>query len=324
MIMHKSKILFLDSVHPCLKEFLEESGYYCDVETEISKKGIMQIINSYSGIVIRSRISLDREILEKADNLQFIARSGSGMENIDMEFASKQNILCLNAPEGNRDAVAEHAIGMLLTLFNKIIQGDRNVRNGNWSRENNRGIELNGKTVGIIGYGNTGSSLAKKLKGFNVSILAHDKYKSGFGSNEISECSLSDICDNADIISLHLPYTEETERFINHEFINACSRSFFLVNTSRGRIIDTEAVIEALNCQKISGACLDVLEYEGLSFESLSGKKKSATFKELTSMNNVILTPHVAGWTNESYQKLSSVLAKKISLAISEGKIKRP
>lgn len=312
------KILFLDTVHPCLQKELETLGYKCDLKISESRKKIETIIHEYFGIVIRSRIALDKKILSLAKNLKFIARSGSGMENIDLNFAEKKGILCINSPEGNRDAVAEHALGMLLSLFNKITIADNEIRNGKWNREKNRGIELGGKTIGIIGFGNTGKAFTKRLKGFDVRILIYDiiPFPTIPKRKGVSLATMDEIFEQSDILSLHIPLTEKTKYLVNDSFIKKFKKNIFLINTSRGPIVKTDDLVKNLKSGKILGACLDVIEYEENSFETFRGEaRRIKSFEYLKKSENVILTPHVAGWTVESYRKLSQVLADKIKRA---------
>jgi len=234
------------------------------------------------------------------------------MENIDVEFALQKGLKCYNSPEGNRDAVAEHAIGMLLTLFNNLCRANYEAKQGIWNREKNRGIEIAGKTVGIIGYGFMGEAFAERLKGFNCNIIAYDKYKSGFGNNFVKESSLREIFKNTDILSIHLPQSAETEHFVNKDFINQFSKPIYFINTARGKNVNTQHLVDALKAEKILGACLDVLEYEEVSFENLNKNTLPEAFQYLAESEKVILSPHIAGWTIESYIKLSSFLADKI------------
>ena len=306
------KVIFIDSVHPILKERLEGLGFQCDWMVDLKPTEIEQIIGNYEGAVIRSKFKFDAEMLEKASQLKWIARSGAGMENIDLVTAKKLNIQCFNSPEGNRDAVAEHCIGLLLSLFNHLSRGDQEVRQGLWLREKNRGVELKGKTVGLIGFGFMGQALAQRLQGFGVTILAHDKYKKGFGTDEVKEVSLSELQANSDVISIHLPYTEETHYYVDEQFIANCKKPFYLINTARGKSLKTSALVSGLASKKVLGACLDVSEFESLSFENLNKEDLPQAFQDLIASDKVILSPHVAGWTVESYEKLSSFLADKI------------
>ncbi len=310
--MKKRKVLFIDSVHPILARELEKSGYQCDHFPEFGRDELIGIIDEYTGVIIRSKIRLDREFLEHADNLRFIGRAGSGMENIDIEYAAGRGIVCLNAPEGNRDAVGEQAIGMILSLFNHLKKADAEVREGRWLREENRGSEISGKTIGIIGYGNTGSAFAKKLCGFDVEVLAYDKYKRNYGDAYISECDMQTLFDHCDLVSLHVPLTDETRYMVDEDFISRFKKDFYLVNTSRGKVVRTSDLVRALQSGKILGACLDVLEYEGLSYEQLQTDVLAEDFRLLASMDNVILSPHVAGWTHESHYKIATTLLDKI------------
>ena len=306
------QVLFLDTVHPVLAGRLEAAGYRCHYDYTSNYQEVCAKLQAYSGIVIRSRLPIDAELIAAGGSLEFIARSGSGLENIDLEAAAKKGIRVISSPEGNRDAVAEHALGMLLMLFNKLSKAHAEVRQGIWDREGNRGLELAGKTVGIIGYGQTGAAFAKRLQGFRCRIMAYDKYKKGFGSELIAETSLAELQTQADIISIHLPLSAETDYFVDRRFIDACAKPFYLLNTARGRHVNTADLVDALEKGKIRGACLDVLEYEKKSLENLDAENLPAAFSKLLAHPGVILTPHVAGWTVESYVKLSEVLADKI------------
>jgi len=306
------KVLFIDSVHPVLQKRLEENGFDCHLAYSLSRQEVLDCIDQYFGVVIRSRIKIDQEILSSATNLKFIARSGAGMENIDVDLAEKKNIACFNAPEGNRDAVGEHAIGMLLSLFNNLKRGDEEVRKGIWRREENRGVELGGKTVGIIGFGNNGKAFAQKLSGFGCSVLAYDKYAQPEESSIASPASLEQIWKNADVVSFHVPLTEETHYYFDETFLANCQKPIYLVNMARGKCVNTKALVDGLRSGKVLGACLDVLEYEKFSFEQLQSEDLPETFRELINSEKVILSPHVAGWTHESHKRLSMVLADKI------------
>jgi D-3-phosphoglycerate dehydrogenase len=305
-------VLFLDEVHEILAKRLTDSGHTCIHAEEKSLEECLQLIKTVDGVVIRSRFPMDETFLKNADQLKFIARSGAGMENIDVPYCEKRGIILYNSPEGNRNAVAEHALGMLLSLMNKLNSADQEVRKGKWDREGNRGIELDGKTVGIIGYGNNGKAFAKKLRGFDVNVLAYDKYKQSFGSDFVKECTLEAILDQADVISFHIPQNKETLFFANEEFFSKIAKPIFLLNLSRGKIVETEALVKAIENGKVLGAGLDVLEYEKASFESFFEQELPLPFQYLLNSPKVILTPHVGGWTNESYFKLSNVLADKI------------
>jgi D-3-phosphoglycerate dehydrogenase len=305
------KILFIDTAHPFLWNTLNEKGYECIYNENINKENIDLYIGEVEGIVIRSKIKLTASVISKATNLKFIARVGAGMENIDYDFAKKKGIICFNAPEGNRNAVAEQALGMLLSLFNNLNRADSEVRKGIWKREENRGTELCGKTVGIIGYGNTGSTFAKRLSGFDIRLLVYDPYLKNFGNEFVIESDLEQIFEKSDVISLHVPLNEETDYLVNKEFINNFKKPFYLINTSRGRCVNTNDLVDGLKTGKVLGACLDVLEYEGISFENM--ENNSASFQYLVNNENVILSPHIAGWTHESNLKMAEILVKKIS-----------
>ncbi len=305
------KILHLDSNHPLLLNQLNELGFTNDEDYASSKDEIESKINTYDGIIIRSRFTIDKQFLDKATNLKFIGRVGAGLENIDCNYATKKEVHLISAPEGNRNAVGEHALGMLLSLFNKLNKADNEVRNGKWLREQNRGIELDGKTVGIIGYGNMGKSFAKKLKGFDVDVLCYD-IQSNVGDKNCKQVSLKEIQENADVLSLHTPQTSLTTNMINTTFINQFKKPFWLLNTARGKSVVTKDLVEALQKGKILGAGLDVLEYEKASFENLFTTEMPKAFKYLIQSENVILSPHVAGWTVESNQKLAQTIVDKI------------
>jgi D-3-phosphoglycerate dehydrogenase len=306
------KVVFLDTVHKILVERLTAAGYSCLDASGLSKQECLEMLTDAHGIVIRSRFTMNEEFLKDAGKLKFIARSGAGMENIDEAYCTKRGITLYNAPEGNRNAVGEHALGMLLSLMNKLHTADREVRSGKWNREGNRGVELDGKTIGIIGYGNNGSAFAKKLRGFDVSCLAYDKYKNGFGDPFVTETTLENLLAQADVISFHIPQNDETSWMFNQEFVDRLSKPIWLLNLSRGKIVETKAVVAGLKSGKILGAGLDVLEYERSSFESFFEQKLPADFQYLLESDQVLLSPHVGGWTNESYFKLSDVLADKI------------
>ncbi len=305
-------ILFLDSNHPILHRTLEEAGHTCDLQYNWTLEEITGRIHLYDGIVIRSRIKITKELIDKATQLKFIARAGAGMENIDTIYAESKGIHCLHAPEGNRDAVAEHALGMLLALFNNLCRANKEVREAKWIREGNRGIELMGKTVGIIGYGNMGSAFAARLTGFSVKVLAYDKYKQGFGNKMIQETTMAHIFDEADIVSLHTPLTPETQYLINDAFIQRFKKNIYIINTARGKSLHTTDLVTNLKTGKVLGACLDVLEYEMTSFERLETTAVPEAFQFLIQSEKVMLSPHIAGWTKESNEKVAQVLAKKI------------
>lgn len=307
--MANNKVLFIDTAHPELEKQLNIQGFICDFYPKYTREDYMKIADQFVGIIIRSKIKLDRDFLQYCTNLKFVGRVGAGMENIDLNAAKELQITCLNAPEGNRDAVAEQAVAMILNLFNRLLIADNEVRNGIWIREGNRGVELGGKTVGIIGYGNTGGAFAKKLSGFNVNVLAYDKYKTGFSDDYVTESSMEDIFCKSDILSLHIPFTEETKHLVNRRYIEKFEKNIYVVNTSRGKILNTRDLVDMLESGKVVGACLDVLEYEGLSFENVVLPEE---FRMITKLKNVVLSPHIAGWTHESNIKMALTIAKKV------------
>jgi D-3-phosphoglycerate dehydrogenase len=306
------RVLFIDTVHPILEEKLTKSGYECTDATDWNHDKIAKQIHQYQGVVIRSKFTINKAFLDQAASLEFIARSGSGLENIDLQEAKNHNVEVFNSPEGNRNAVGEHALGMLLMLFNKLKQGDDEVRLGQWNRERNRGIELDGLTIGLIGYGNTGQMFAKKLRGFDVKVLAYDKYEPNFPNDWAKSVSLIDIQEKADVISFHVPETDETRFMLNDDFVAQCIKPFFLINTSRGKVVETSALVKSMKSGKIKGACLDVLEYETKSFSNFTESELPEEFQYLAKSENTVLSPHVAGWTNESHVKLSSFLYAKV------------
>jgi len=312
------KILHIDSNHHLLLEQLNKLGCTNDLDYTSSKSEIEQKILLYDGIIIRSRFLIDKIFLDKASNLKFIARVGAGLENIDCNYATKKGVSLISAPEGNRNAVGEHTLGMLLSLFNKLNKADREVKSGKWFREENRGIEIDGKTIGIIGYGNMGKSFAKKLKGFDVDVLCYD-IKPTIGDENCRQVSLNELQQKADVLSLHTPQTIVTTNMINADFINQFKKPFWLINTARGKSVVTKDLVASLENGKILGAGLDVLEYEKSSFENLfknnvtsSGIEMPVAFQHLIQSKNVLLSPHVAGWTVESNQKLAQTIVDKI------------
>ena len=306
------KIIHLDKNHPLLLNQLNELGFTNDEDYTSSKEEIETKIHLYDGFIIRSRFSINKAFLDKATNLKFIGRVGAGLENIDCDYAATKNIELIAAPEGNRNAVGEHSLAMLLSLFNKLNKADKEVRTGTWLREENRGIELDGKTVGLIGYGNMGKSFAKKLRGFDVTVLCYD-IKLGVSDENCKQVSLLELQEKVDVLSLHTPQTELTKNMINTNFINGFKKNFWLINTARGTSVVTKDLVESLKSGKIIGAGLDVLEYEKSSFENLfSDDKMPEAFKYLINSENVILSPHVAGWTIESKEKLAQTIVDKV------------
>lgn len=306
------KILHLDSNHPLLISQLNDLDFINDEDYTSSKEEIEAKIHLYDGFIIRSRFSVDAQFLEKAINLKFIGRVGAGLENIDCIYAESKEITLISAPEGNSNAVGEHALAMLLSLFNKLNKADKEVRNGQWLREENRGIELDGKTVGLIGYGNMGKSFAKKLRGFNVEVLCYD-LKPNVSDKNCKQVSLEELQQKVDVLSLHTPQTALTINMVSVDFINNFKKNFWLINTARGNSIVTTDLVVALKSGKILGAGLDVLEYEKASFENLFLKNKMPeAFEYLIHSNNVLLSPHIAGWTVESNEKLAQTIVDKI------------
>ncbi|WLD24053.1 2-hydroxyacid dehydrogenase [Flavobacterium dauae] len=305
-------ILHLDTNHPLLINQLQQIGFKNDEDYTSSKEEIEQKIALYDGIIIRSRFKIDRSFLDAATNLKFIGRVGAGLENIDCEYAETKGIQLIAAPEGNRTAVAEHALGMLLNLMNKLSYVDREVRQGVWKREENRGIEIEGKTVGIIGYGTMGKAFAQRLKGFDCNVICYD-IKPNVGNENAVQVSLQELQKQTDILSLHTPQTPETYHLINKQLINGFEKPFWFINTARGKSVNTNDLVEALKSGKIKGAGLDVLEYEKSSFENMfSDNELPKAFKYLITADNVLLSPHIAGWTLESKEKLAQIIVDKI------------
>jgi D-3-phosphoglycerate dehydrogenase len=306
------KILHLDTNHPILIEQLNSLGFTNDEDYTSSKAEIIAKIHLYDGLIIRSRFSIDASFLEKAKNLKFIGRVGAGLENIDCSYAKNNGITLIAAPEGNRNAVGEHCLGMLLSLFNKLNKANGEIKKGQWLREENRGVELDGKTVGVIGYGNMGKSFAKKLRGFNVEVLCYD-LKPNVSDDCCKQVSLREFQQKVDVLSLHTPQTELTRNMVNTNFIQSFKKNFWLLNTARGTSVVTKDLVIALKSGKILGAGLDVLEYEKASFENLfTNDKIPKAFQYLINSNNVLLSPHVAGWTFESKEKLAQTIVDKI------------
>jgi D-3-phosphoglycerate dehydrogenase len=303
------KVVFIDVVHPILWQRLAQHDYECIDATAADYSACQLLCKDAVGIVIRSRFRMDEAFLKNAEKLEFIARSGAGMENIDEAYCDARNIKLFNAPEGNRNAVAEHALGMLLNLFRNINKGDQEVRQGIWDREGNRGLELDEKTIGIFGYGNNGAAFAKKLSGFDVRILAYDKYKTVRSLGQVEAADMQTIFDEADVVSFHVPQTEETIAWANKSFFEQFKKPIFLLNMARGKIVVTQDLLNAIEEGKVLGACLDVLEFESASFTAI---EKNETLQRLLQHNKVLLSPHIAGWTHESYFLLSDVLADKI------------
>ncbi|WP_343612349.1 2-hydroxyacid dehydrogenase [Chryseobacterium oranimense] len=303
------KILLLDKNHPLITEQLLAKNFVLEEDFTSSYDEMCQKIQNYDGVIIRSRIPLDKNFLEKGKNLKFIARVGAGMENIDIPVAEKLGIQLINSPEGNRDSVAEHVVGMLLILMNRLFIASQEVKNGIWLREENRGDELLGKTVGLIGYGNMGKATAKRLSGFGCKVVFHDILP-GLADEYASQVSLDELKQSADILSLHIPLTPETHYLIDEKFISDMKKDFYFVNTARGKNVETKYLVEALKYGKVKGACLDVLEYEKSSFENLETENED--LKYLLESDKAIVTPHIAGWTHQSKEKLAQVIVDKI------------
>ncbi|WP_428659372.1 2-hydroxyacid dehydrogenase [Runella sp.] len=314
------KILIVDEMHPSLFPMLDRAGLEYRYEPAFKRSHILSHIGDYEGLIIRSKTAVDEEMLQLAPRLRFVARAGAGLDLIDLEAVHQQNIQVFAANEGNRDAVAEHVVGMLLGLFANIIKADREVRQGIWNREGNRGIELMGKTVGLVGYGFNGSATARRLSGFGCRVLAYDKYLINYGDEYAQESSMEEIMAEADVISLHVPLTPETKLMVNDDFIANVARPFFLLNIARGEIVQLEAVVKGLESGKLRGACLDVLENEKLATLTPEQQK---SFDYLRTSPRVILTPHVAGWTQESYAKINEALVKQIIASLKADKIER-
>lgn len=304
------KILIIDDVHELLTNGLTGLGFDVLYKPEATRSDLLHVIPDVDGLVVRTKTLIDTEVITAAKKLKFIARAGAGLDNINEDLATQNNIAVFNAGEANSDAVGEHTLGTLLSLLAKINKADTEVRNGIWNREDNRGEELSGKTVAIIGYGNTGKAVAKKLSGFNVRVLAYDKYLTGFTTDWVQESSMKQIFAEADVLTLHVPLTTETKGLIDKNYLELFSKPIYLLNMCRGEVVNTSDLITAMDAGKVKGCALDVLENEKL--KTMSEKEKN-WMAYLTSSNRTVLTPHVAGWTTESYRKISAVLLKKIS-----------
>ena len=309
MLSPIKNILIVDDIHPVFMERATALGYQCDYQPNIKPSEALEIINNYTGLVIRSKFKLDKQYIDAGKHLSFVCRAGAGMDNIDEEYAAEKNLTLINAPEGNADAVGEHAVGLLLSLMNNFRIADAQIRSGSWQREANRGFELKGKTIGIIGYGFMGHSFARKLSGFEVNVIAYDKYKTGFSDQYTREVSMEEIVKHSDVLSLHIPLTAETTGLVNEEYLFHFKKPIFLINTSRGKAVNIRAILNGIKAGKILGAGLDVLETE-----KFPGLAEQEWFDELRLSGKVLLTPHVAGWTFDSYRKISEVMAEKLAL----------
>jgi D-3-phosphoglycerate dehydrogenase len=306
------KILLLNPSHPILKKKLTKAGFICHENFTDTKAQIEEIVQEYDGIILRSRINIDKTIIDNGKRLKFVAREGVGVEHIAVEYAEKQGISVITSPEGSRDTVGEHALGMLLALLNNLVRADVQIRKGKWEREANRGIEIKGKTVGILGYGNMGQSFAKKISGFEAKVIAYDKFKKDYGDEFAEEVSLEKLFAEADILSIHIPYQEGNYHFVNGDFLANFKKDIFIVNTARGLVLNTADLVDKMKSGQVRGAALDVLEYEEQSFDSWNFEDLPAPFHYLVEAENVVLAPHIAGWSFESKEGHARVLAEKI------------
>lgn len=306
------RILFADSNHPVLHETLQQAGFGCDLFWDKPAQELQALLPNYAMVVIRSKFKITAELIDRCPHLACIARIGAGMENIDVAHAEARGIRCLCVPEGNRDAVGEHALGMLLMLLNNLKKADREVREGIWLRAENRGHEIKGKTLGIIGYGHMGSAFAEKISGLGCKILAYDKYKKGFSNSLVQEATMEDLFEQVDLLSLHVPLTDETRYLVNRHFLKQFKKPIYLINTARGKCLQTTDLLDAIDDGRVLGACLDVLEFESVSFETMEAADVPEALKRLRLSEKVILSPHIAGWTHESNYKMSAMMAEKI------------
>ncbi|WP_339605778.1 NAD(P)-dependent oxidoreductase [uncultured Roseivirga sp.] len=306
----QKRFLIVDDMHQSICVLLAEAGIEAHYEPHISRPELLKIIKNYEGLLIRSKTDVDRELIDAATNLEVIGRAGAGLDKIDVQYVESKGIEILNAPEGNRDALAEHAMGLLLSMLNNIVKADAEVRNWIWDREGNRGDELSDKTIGIIGYGYMGQAFVQRLRAFDCRVLVYDKYKKGFGTKNVEEVSLAKLYDKADILSLHVPLNEETRAWIDKEFIMNFRKDIYLLNTARGEILPTKDLLELLDSGKVKGAALDVLDKE--KFDKLTEEERNQ-FIDLFSRKNIVFSPHVGGWTFASYKRINEVLVGKIA-----------
>lgn len=307
------KILIADRTHPILNEKLEAAGHTCTILGNCTYDSLLAAVQDYDALVVRSKVIIDSHFLDLARHLRCIGRVGAGMETIDVVHAEQLGIHCLNSPEGNRDAVGEHAVGLLLALFDHIAKADKEVREGLWQREANRGLEIKGRTVGIIGFGNMGGAFAQRLQGFDCRLIAYDKYKpAGYAPSYVEEVTLEQLQQQADVVSLHVPLTDETHYMVDETFIDAFDHPFYLINTSRGAVVKTRALADAIEQGHVAGAALDVIEYEDMTRDGITSDAVPSDLCYLRQSPRTVLTPHVAGWTVESKYKLAAVLADKI------------
>ena len=310
------KVLFINKAHPVLRKQLEALGYVCEEDLQCDLSAFRQMIPAYEGLVLRSRLPVDEELIAAASRLRFIAREGIGLEHIAVEAAEARGIAVLNSPEGSKDAVGEHALGMLLSLTNKLCKADREIRAGRWLREENRAREVGEMCVGILGYGNTGKAFARKLSGLGAEVIAHDKYLQDYGDAYAKAVSLEELFARAGALSIHIPGDPENFHFISSDFLDAFAQPFYLINTSRGMVLDTAALLERLRSGKVVAAALDVLEYESPALEMPEEALNTPVLSASRQMENVLLTPHVAGWSFASKRKHAEVLAEKIRLTV--------
>jgi len=306
------KILIIDKCNRSLIDILESNGLECHYHPNITEIEIIKQTNNFQGIIASKKIVFSKQLIDTSDNLKFIGWIGTGLENIDTEYAENKGLSCLSAPEGNSDAVGEHALAMLLNLFNNLCRANMQVKNGIWKRESNQGIEVGGKTIGIIGYGNTGKAFAKRLSGFDARVLAYDKYKKGYKDEYCIETTMDEIFQQSDILSLHIPLTKETYNLVDFQYFKKFQKNIYLINTSRGSVVNTDDLSKSLQSGKVLGAALDVLEFEKTSFEKLHFSNMPESLEYLIDNDNVILSPHIAGWTKESDIKIATILANKI------------